>query len=268
MNISMNKMQALSVAVALALTSAAVFAQAQQAAPERAMPRLQLDINHDGVIDRAEAAKAPRLAERFDQMDTNKDGKLSADERPQMGGAHRGGPMGGRRGRMMALDADKDARISRAEAQAAQAKLGERFEKMDVNNDGYLDRADMQARVAQQRAEFFKGGDANRDGRVTRDEFIVEHGARSAERTAQRSRRAQAAGRQMHARQAPSEQQRIAFAGKAFDRMDANKDGALTRAEFDSFKPGGRGMRHDQGHGEGHGKGHGMGDAKVQAPKP
>ena len=81
---SMNTMQALSVAIALALTSAAAFAQVRQATPERASPHVQLDLNHDGVIDRGEAAKAPRLAGRFDQLDTNKDGKLSADERAQM----------------------------------------------------------------------------------------------------------------------------------------------------------------------------------------
>ena len=89
-------MQVLSVAIALALTSAAAFAQAQQAAPDRAKQRMQLDANQDGVIDRAEAAKAPKLAERFDQLDKNKDGKLSADERPQMGGNHRRGGDEGR----------------------------------------------------------------------------------------------------------------------------------------------------------------------------
>ena len=78
---------------------------------------------------------------------------------------------------MMALDTDKDGRISRTEAMAGEARLADRFEKMDINKDGYLDHADRQARMTQQRAEFFKGADANRDGRITRDEFIVELGA-------------------------------------------------------------------------------------------
>jgi Ca2+-binding EF-hand superfamily protein len=258
---SMKKVQVLSVAVAMALTSAAAVAQAGQAAPGRAKPRIQLDANHDGAIDRAEAAKAPKLAERFDQLDANKDGKLSADERPQMGGKHRRGAMHGGHDRMMALDADKDGRISRTEAMAAQGKLGDRFDQMDVNKDGYLDRADMQARMARQRAEFFKGADTNRDGRVTRDEFIVEQGARSAERREQWASRAQAAGKQAQARQAPTEQQQVEFAGKAFDAMDANRDGALTTAEFDAFKPMGRGMRG----GMHPGMGHRMGDAKMPA---
>lgn len=260
MKTTMKKMQVLSVAIALALTSAAAFAQVRQAAPEHAKPRMQLDTNQDGVIDRAEAAKMPRLAERFDQLDTNKDGKLGADERPRMSGKHRRGAKHDRHGRMMALDTDKDGRISRAETQAGQAKMAERFDQMDINKDGYIDRVDMQARMTQQRAEFFKGADANHDGRVTRDEFIVEQGARSADRREKWAGHAQAAGKQAPARQAPTGQQQIEFAGKAFDAMDANKDGALTRAEFDAFKPEDRGMHQ--------GMGHRMGDAKAPATKP
>ena len=39
------------------------------------------DTDGDGVISRAEAEKhAPRLAQKFDQIDSNKDGKLTQDE--------------------------------------------------------------------------------------------------------------------------------------------------------------------------------------------
>ncbi len=229
---SMKRAQVLSVGVALALVSAAAFAQARQAAPDRTTQRVQLDVN--------------------------KDGKLSADERSQMRGGHHRGAMGGGHGRMMALDTDKDGRISRTEAMAGKARVADHFDKMDINKDGYLDRADMQARMTQQRAEFFKGADANRDGRITRDEFIVEQGARSAERREKWARHAQAAGKQPNARTAPTDQQKIAFAGKAFDAMDSNKDGALTRAEFDAFKPKVRGMRPGMG-------GHRMDDARMPA---
>lgn len=263
-NKTMSRLQVLSVAVALALTSAAVFAQSQQASPDRVKAHMQLDTNKDGVIDRTEAAKAPKLTARFDQLDTNKDGKLSADEIAQMRGKHRRGAMGGDHGRMMALDIDKDGRISRAEAQAGKDKLTGRFDQMDVNKDGYLDEADMQAKQVQRRAEFFNGADTNRDGRVTRDEFIVEQGARSAERREQWAKRASSeAGEQKPARPVPTAQQQIDMAGKVFDRMDANKDGALTHAEFDAFKPERKGMR-DGMH---RGTGNQQGDAKVPAPK-
>ena len=261
-NHPVKKMQLLCVAVALALGSAGAFAQARQVAPDRAKQRIQLDTNKDGVIDRAEAAKMPRLAERFDQLDKNRDGGLSADERPHRGGKHRRGGNHGGHSRMKALDTDNDGRISRAESQAGQRKAAERFDTMDVNKDGYVDRADMQARVAQRKAEFFTGGDANRDGLLTRDEFIVEQGARSADRRDKRGTRAQASGKQRPKRAVPTAQQQIEMAGKAFDARDANKDGALTRAELDAFKGAGRGMRHGMGHG------HGAGNAAVHAPKP
>jgi Ca2+-binding EF-hand superfamily protein len=132
---------------------------------------MQLDANQDGAIDRAEAAKAPKLAENFDRLDTDKDGKLSASERPQMHGTgqRRGGAQG--QGRMRAADTDKDGRISRAEAQAAPGKAGDNFEQMDLNKDGYLDRADMQARVAQRRGECFGKADTDRNGQLSRAEF-------------------------------------------------------------------------------------------------
>lgn len=260
-NDSMKKNQALTVAVALALTTAAAFAQVKQAAPDGAKQRIQLDTNQDGVIDRAEAAKQPTLAERFDQLDKNRDGQLSADERPQMGGKHRRHGNQGGKSRMKALDTDNDGRISRAEMQSGQRMAAERFDRMDVNKDGYVDRADAQARATQQRAEFFKGADTNRDGRVTRDEFIVEQGARSADRRDKQAARAQASGKPMRVRQTPTNQQQIERAGTAFDVRDANKDGALTRAELDAFQGEHRGMRH------GKGAGNGAGNAEVHAPK-
>lgn len=168
----------LAMAVAVALASAAAYAQTAAPAPA-AKPRMQLDADKDGLIDRAEAAKAPKLASMFDRLDKDKDGKLSAEERAQMRGMrHRGDGHGGKRGgmrgshdRMLAADTDKDGRVSRAEAQAAQAKFGDRFEQMDVNKDGYLDRADMQARFAQRRGECFAKADADKNGQLSRAEF-------------------------------------------------------------------------------------------------
>ncbi len=176
----MKKAQLLALSVAVTLASAAAYAQTAPAAPEAGKQRIQLDANKDGVIDRAEAAKAPKLAEKFDQLDKNKDGKLGADERPQMRGMrHRGGHEGGRMrdggGRMMAADTDKDGRISRAEAQAAQSKAGDRFDAMDFNKDSYIDRADMQSRMAQRRGECFGKADADKNGQLSRAEFDKMH---------------------------------------------------------------------------------------------
>jgi Ca2+-binding EF-hand superfamily protein len=48
-----------------------------------------LDKNGDGMIDRAEAAGHPRLEKSFDAIDTNRDGRLSADEIKAAYGARR-----------------------------------------------------------------------------------------------------------------------------------------------------------------------------------
>ena len=42
---------------------------------------------------------------------------------------------------------------------------------MDFNKDGYLDRSDMQARVAQRRGECFAKADADKNGQLSRAEF-------------------------------------------------------------------------------------------------
>lgn len=108
----MKKMQVLSVAVALALTSVAAFAQVKQAAHNDAKPRMQqLDVNKDGKIDRSEAAKAPKLAKRFEQMDVNKDGYLDKT--------------------------DMQARHAQRRTEA--------FNAADTNDDGVLSRAEFAA---------------------------------------------------------------------------------------------------------------------------
>lgn len=230
----MKHMNMLAVAFAVALAPAAVSAQG----PATGKARVQVDANRDGFIDRAEAAKMPRLAERFDQMDKNRDGRLGADERPQRGMRHMRGAHGHW---LQRADADKDGRISRAEAQAIQARAADHFDKMDFNRDGFIDRSDMQARMAQARAAFFAGADDNRDGRLSRDEFVVEQAARSAERREQWIARAAAKGKAASVRPAPSLEQQVERATARFDRMDANRDGTLTRAEFDAARVGRKG---------------------------
>ena len=235
-------------ALAIAAALASTFAVAQTATPATGVKAAQrIDANGDGVIDRAEAAKAPRLAAKFDQLDTDKDGRLSAGERPQRMHGKRGGGRGG--DRLQALDTDKDGRISRTEANAGNAGFAARFTEMDANKDGYLDRSDRELRMTRERAAFFGGADANKDGKLSRDEFVVEQGARGAERREQFAKRAETAGKPPKARQAPTDAEQLQRAGAAFDRMDANKDGTVTKAEFDAAKPmhGGKGPHSRKG---------------------
>lgn len=146
------------------------------AAPTGAKPApVRMDSNGDGLIDRQEAAAHPRLAERFDELDKNKDGKLARDEMPMqrrgMGhdrhnDRHHGGMRGGREGvfMMRGMDTDNDGRISAAEYRA-------QFDRLDVNKDGYIDRADRQARAEQRRAEWFAKADTDKDGKLSQAEL-------------------------------------------------------------------------------------------------
>lgn len=157
-------------AVLACLSAGAAFAAAQSGAaspPADQAARIghaQLDANGDGSIDRGEAAKSPRLAAKFDALDKNKDGKLDAGERPQRGGKHHGSG-----DHLSKLDADKDGRISQAEA--AGSPLAARFAEMDANKDGYVDAADRAQRHKQQREAWFAQADTDKDGKLSRAEY-------------------------------------------------------------------------------------------------
>jgi len=162
-------------ALLLSTGAAGLAMAADVPAPAGAPPRAKLDTNGDGVIDRAEAAKAPRLAAQFDTLDKNKDGKLSRDELPRWHGARHGRGPGGRGEMMAKLDTNKDGRISREEAKA-DPRLAARFDQMDVNKDGYLDKADRELGRKQHRDAWFAAADTNKDGQLSKAEFDAAKG--------------------------------------------------------------------------------------------
>jgi hypothetical protein len=217
----------------------------QGAAGHRA-DRIKLDTNGDGAIDRAEAAARPRLAQKFDELDKNKDGRLTADERPQRdgrwGGKGHGGHAGmrghGGHGAMLGkLDSDKDGRISRTEA-AANEKFVARFDAMDLNKDGFVDRADHEARAKQHRTEWFAAADTDKDGKLTRAEFD----AADSKRREQFQQRMQAKAAERFAGADGNKDGRISRdeakthprLAERFDRLDTDKDSFLRQDELRS----------------------------------
>lgn len=116
---------------------------------ERMLARI--DTNGDGMISKAENRAA--VEARFARMDANGDGTLEASERgKRMGKGKRGGRRGGALSeadptapvvRGMRADANGDGVITRAEFDAEAAA---RFDRMDANKDGKIDKSEMPQR--------------------------------------------------------------------------------------------------------------------------
>jgi Ca2+-binding EF-hand superfamily protein len=90
-----------------------------------------LDKDGDGKISRAEAAVAPHLAKRFDAIDANKDGFITAEE-VKVARAKTASVMFKR------IDTDNDGRISKAEADSKAPRLAKNFAAVDTNKDGFV----------------------------------------------------------------------------------------------------------------------------------
>ncbi|SNT10777.1 EF hand [Sphingomonas laterariae] len=135
----------------------------------------KMDLNKDGAVTQQEiqagrdARMKQRADERFAALDTDKNGQISRAEfdagrdRKRDGWAERGGPGGkhhGMRGhhrgggdhmggRMFGMaDADKDGKVTLAEATTARLQW---FDKIDANKDGTISPEERQAARAQMR---------------------------------------------------------------------------------------------------------------------
>lgn len=119
----------------------------------------------------------------------------------------------------------RDAPVTRAEAQA---KAQERFTRMDANKDGKVDQADRAAR----RAAMFDRLDTDKNGQISRAEFDAAHqrGPRAGGEQGER-------GPGMRGHGGHHMGHRMGHHGGGMKMggamgADANKDGAITQAEF------------------------------------
>lgn len=113
-------------------------ALAQTAAPPPPPPGggwMRADTNGDGVVTRAEVVAEAEA--RFAAMDSNKDGKVTPEEREAARNATRGGW-----GRGYGMRGGGDGVMTRDQAVL---RAGERFDRIDTNRDGKLDAAEIAA---------------------------------------------------------------------------------------------------------------------------
>ncbi|MBW8754575.1 MAG: EF-hand domain-containing protein [Sphingomonadales bacterium] len=137
----MNKFTLLGMAAMAIAASGPVFAQGgAMGGPPMADPY------GDATIAKADAEKA--AGARFDQLDTNHDGSLSADEVE----AAANGPGG--RG-LRRADTDGDGKVTKDEFLAGQKQ---RFDMIDADHDGQLTKAERDAYRAQMRARMQQQG--------------------------------------------------------------------------------------------------------------
>ena len=129
-------------AMASGLLATGAIAQTMPPAPPPGGGMMRLDANHDGIITRAEMVAEADA--RFAAMDTNRDGKVTPDERDaarEAMRAQRGGGEG-RRGGGAGMRAGGDREMTRADALD---RAGKRFDRLDTNHDGRLDAAELAA---------------------------------------------------------------------------------------------------------------------------
>jgi Ca2+-binding EF-hand superfamily protein len=197
----------------------------------------RFDKNKDGVLTRDELP--PRLAENFDKLDTNGDGKLDKQEvetflnrfRQRMANNKNGAPQGDNASPQRTVemilkrfDTNHDGRISKDEARGPLAK---NFDRIDVNKDGYLDRQEL-LRIA----PLFQKAMSNAQGPAKGKPGASSPGARPAVRPVLPD--FDALDNNADGRLSRDELKGTPLADD-FDKIDTNKDGKIDRKEFEAY---------------------------------
>lgn len=143
----------------------------------------RVDHNRDGALSRAEflgeGAQDDDRGDRFDNLDTDNDGRVSRDE------------WHGTAERFNGLDDNRDGSLTRAEMRGTSDPPPDLFTSVDVNRDHRISRDEWHWSKAS-----FDRRDGNRDGALTRQEFGEESGASASQAWTQGRDRGLIEGRQ------------------------------------------------------------------------
>ena len=202
-----------------------------------------------GDCDKA-GAHTGRGADRFEQIDTNKDGKISLAELTAS-----------RESWLTQVDTNKDGIATQAEIDASMASkrqehLQRMFERDDANKDGRLTREETRLPSA-----WFEKADANKDGALTLAELGNAHKHAAGDKQAAGHGGGGKARRFDENGDGKVERQELrTAAANQFAQLDKNKDGSLTSDEFRAQRHG----KHRRGPGN-DASGHAPGPAPVRS---
>jgi Ca2+-binding EF-hand superfamily protein len=105
------------------------------------------DSDHNGLLSRAEVRTGlPRLASRFDELDSNRDDQLPADElraRSRNRNDRRSSTEGGFAEHFRRADSDRDGSLTRDEAEKSLPRIAAKFDRIDTDRDARLTREEL-----------------------------------------------------------------------------------------------------------------------------
>ena len=102
------------------------------------------DKDNDGSLDRDEANALPRVAKHFDEIDADKDGKLTLEEIYASARKVAKHMEQERNARFESADKDKDGTLDREEAKAL-PRVSAHFDEIDADKDGTVSQQEIRA---------------------------------------------------------------------------------------------------------------------------
>jgi hypothetical protein len=107
---------------------------------------MRADKDGDGKVSRAEAeaAATARTSDWFDKLDLNKDGYVTQDEIRQARDTRREKMHEAFDQRFEEADTNSDGKLSMDEVQAKMPRLAQRFNTLDTDRDGFLSKEELQ----------------------------------------------------------------------------------------------------------------------------